>query len=93
MNRTRQKLRNCLIQLIQKVQCHAVSRYEKVVDRKLRESIIDQMPLDSIKSRSNRQFLNCPMRLPIRTLPSFDGIIDISYVLRFTAIPGSWFKH
>ncbi|KAK0424165.1 hypothetical protein QR680_008524 [Steinernema hermaphroditum] len=93
-NRTRKALKQCTVQLLLKTTYEASSRYEHVNEKKLQEQTIEQKELGKVKPRTDMTFQNCLLKVPELAPPTrYSGsgepcMIALSYVVRFTALPG-----
>uniref|UniRef100_A0A7E4ZVU3 Arrestin_C domain-containing protein n=1 Tax=Panagrellus redivivus TaxID=6233 RepID=A0A7E4ZVU3_PANRE len=94
-NSTRKALKDCKLQLVLKTQFEAMSRYEHVNEKKLLESVMDTFVLGRIKGRTEKDFEISNLKIPENAVPSQYNrseadphIITMSYVVRFTALPG-----
>uniref|UniRef100_A0A1I7YER7 Arrestin_C domain-containing protein n=1 Tax=Steinernema glaseri TaxID=37863 RepID=A0A1I7YER7_9BILA len=93
-NRTRKALKHCALHLMLKTTYEAASRYEHVNEKKLQEQTIEQKELGKVKPRTDITFQNCVLKIPELAPPTrYSGsgepcIIALSYVVRFTAVPG-----
>ncbi|KAE9552768.1 hypothetical protein FO519_004030 [Halicephalobus sp. NKZ332] len=94
-NGTRKMLKDCRIQLILKTQFEATSRYEHINEKKLLEHLMDSNVLGRVKGKTEKEFDIQLLKIPENAVPTQQAsktddpnIISLTYVMRFTALPG-----
>uniref|UniRef100_A0AC34PWH5 Arrestin C-terminal-like domain-containing protein n=1 Tax=Panagrolaimus sp. JU765 TaxID=591449 RepID=A0AC34PWH5_9BILA len=94
-NSTRKAVKECRIQLILKTQFEAMSRYERINEKKLLEHMMDSKIIGKVKGKTEKDFDLEHLKIPENAVPTQQynradevNILSLSYVMRFSAEPG-----